>query len=135
VALWNYSRKILAWTVAERLEPTATCQFFLAAGRHMVFAGRLLLFGDSGIENINSAVDNALLSACLERVLAQIDVAYSNSLVEAFWRSMKHPDVTFGLLRPDPRTSCTSARRSTCQRNWPRPGARHGRSGLLRTER
>jgi transposase InsO family protein len=86
----NYSRKILAWTVAERLDPTATCQLLLAAGKHMVFAGLPLLFADSGIENINSAVDATLLSACLERVLAQVDVAYSNSMIEAFWRSLKH---------------------------------------------
>jgi transposase InsO family protein len=86
----NYSRKILAWTVAERLDPTATCQLLLAAGKHVVFAGLPLLFADSGIENINSAVDATLLSACLERVLAQVDVAYSNSMIEAFWRSLKH---------------------------------------------
>jgi transposase InsO family protein len=86
----NYSRKILAWTVAERLDPTATCQLLLAAGRHMGFAGRPLLFADSGIENINSAVDDTLLSACLERILAQIDVTYSNSMIEALWRSLKH---------------------------------------------
>ena len=59
-------------------------QLLLAAGKHMVFAGRPLLFADSGIENINSAVDDTLLSACLERVLAQLDVAYSNSMIEAF---------------------------------------------------
>jgi transposase InsO family protein len=56
----------------------------------MVFAGRPLLYADSGIENINTAVDATLFSACLERVLAQVDVAYSNSMIEAFWRSLKH---------------------------------------------
>ena len=86
----NYSRKILAWTVAERLDPTATCQLLLAAGKHMVFAGLPLLYADSGIENVNSAVGATLLSACLERVLAQVDVAYSNSMIEVFWRSLKH---------------------------------------------
>ena len=86
----NYSRKILAWTVAARLEPTATCQLLLTAGKHLVFAGRPLLYADSGTENINMAVDATLLSSCLERVLAQIDVAYSNSMIEAFWRSLKH---------------------------------------------
>jgi transposase InsO family protein len=89
-AIDNFSRKILVWTVGERLEPTATCQLLLAAGKHMVFAGRPLLFADSGIQTINSAVDDTLLSACLERVLAQVDVAYSNSMIESFWRSMKH---------------------------------------------
>jgi transposase InsO family protein len=36
------------------------------------------------------AVDDTLFSACLERVLAHVDVAYSNSMIEAFWRSLKH---------------------------------------------
>jgi len=86
----NYSRKILAWTVSARLAPTANCHLLFAAAKHMVFAGRPLLYADSGIENINTAVDATLFSACLERVLAQVDVAYSNSMIEAFWRSLKH---------------------------------------------
>jgi transposase InsO family protein len=86
----NYSRRILAWTVAERLNPTANCRLLLAAAKHMVFAGRPTLYADSGIENINAAVDATLFSACLERVLAQVDVTFSNSMIEAFWRSLKH---------------------------------------------
>ena len=39
---------------------------------------------------MNREVDDELSSANLERVLAQIDVRYSNSMIEAFWRSMKH---------------------------------------------
>jgi transposase InsO family protein len=86
----NFSRKILAWTVAARLEPTTTCQVLFAAGKHLVSAGRPLLCADSGIENVNAAVDDTLLTACLDRVLAQVDVIFSNSMIEAFWRSLKH---------------------------------------------
>jgi putative transposase len=86
----NYSRKILAWTVAARLEPTATCQLLLDAGKHLVFAGRPVLYADSGVENVNGAVEATLLSACLDRVLAQVEIAFSNSMIEAFWRSLKH---------------------------------------------
>jgi hypothetical protein len=57
----------------------------------------LILYADSGIENINAAVDATLFSACLERVLAQVDVAYSNSMIEAFWRSLKHQALPFQL--------------------------------------
>jgi putative transposase len=89
-AIDNFSRKILAWTVAARLEPTSTCQVLLAAGKHLVSAGRPLLYADSGIENVNGVVDATLCSACLERVLAQVDVTFSNSMIEAFWRSLKH---------------------------------------------
>ncbi len=41
----NFSRKILAWTVAARLAPTSTCQVLIAAGKHLVSAGRPLLYG------------------------------------------------------------------------------------------
>ena len=57
---------------------------------HLVAAGRPLLYADSGIENVNGVVDTTLFSACLERVLAQVDVTFSNSMIEAFWRSLKH---------------------------------------------
>jgi len=86
----NYSRKILAWTVSARLDPSKTCQVLLAAGKHIVSSGRPLLYADSGVENVNGAVDSTLFSACLERILAQVEVAFSNSMIEAFWRSLKH---------------------------------------------
>ena len=86
----NYSRKILAWAVAARLDPTSTCQVLLAAGRHLVSAGRPDLYADSGVENVNAAVDKTLSSTGIHRVLAQVEVAFSNSMIEAFWRSMKH---------------------------------------------
>ena len=72
------------------LEPTATCQVLLAAGKHLVSTGRPLVYADSGVENVNGAVDATLLSACLDRILAQVDVGFSNSMIEAFWRSLKH---------------------------------------------
>jgi hypothetical protein len=37
-----------------------------------------------------AAVDDTLLTARLDRVLAQLDVTFSNSMLEAFWRSLKH---------------------------------------------
>ena len=86
----NFSRKILAWAVTERFDPSHTCQVLLAAGKHLVDAGRPLLYADSGVENVNGAVDATLFSACLERILAQVEVGFSNSIVEAYWRSLKH---------------------------------------------
>jgi putative transposase len=86
----NYSRKILAWTVASRLASSSTCQVLLAVGKHLVCTGRPLLYADSGVENVNGAVDGTLFSACLERILAQVEVAYSNLMFEAWWRSLKH---------------------------------------------
>jgi putative transposase len=70
----------------------------LAAGKHLVTAGRPLLYADSGVENVNSAVDSILITACLDRILAQVEVAFSNSLIEAYWRSLKHQWVFLNTL-------------------------------------
>jgi hypothetical protein len=40
----NYSRKILAWMVAPRLEPTGTCQLLFAASKHIVCAGQPVVY-------------------------------------------------------------------------------------------
>ena len=45
---------------------------------------------DSGGANVNGAVDALLGLGRLRRVLAQVEVDFSNSMIEAFWRSMKH---------------------------------------------
>ena len=41
-------------------------------------------------KNFNSAVDELVTSGMLKRLLAQTDVSFSNSPIEAFWKSMKH---------------------------------------------
>jgi hypothetical protein len=68
----RHSSLALAWTVTAQLEPTATCQILFAASKHLVCAGRPVVYVDTGVENINSAVDAALLAACLNLVLAQV---------------------------------------------------------------
>jgi len=45
---------------------------------------------DSGSENVNGAVENLLDREELTRVLAQVEITLSNSMIEAFWRSLKH---------------------------------------------
>jgi hypothetical protein len=45
---------------------------------------------DSGSENVNGDVDELLKDEALTRVLAHVEVTFSNSVIEAFWRSLKH---------------------------------------------
>jgi len=45
---------------------------------------------DSGIENVNAAGDATRLVARLRRVLAQVEVTESNSMIEVWWRSLTH---------------------------------------------
>ena len=45
---------------------------------------------DSGTENVNGNVDALLDREGSRRVLAQVEVSFSNSMIEAFWRSLRH---------------------------------------------
>jgi putative transposase len=45
---------------------------------------------DSGLENVNGEVDSLCGLGQLRRVLAQVEVTFSNSMLEARWRSLKH---------------------------------------------
>jgi hypothetical protein len=57
-----------------------------------------IVVADSGSENVNGAVDDLLDDEELTRVLAQVEVTFSNSMIEAFWRSLKHSWLYFHPL-------------------------------------
>ena len=52
--------------------------------------GKPTVLVDGGIENFNSAVDEVVASGILKRVLAQTEINFSNSLIESWWRILKH---------------------------------------------
>ena len=85
----NYSRRILAWRVVDRFEPGITAQLFLDASRAMT-SGTPTVLVDGGIENYNAAVNEMVESGLLKRVLAQTEIQFSNSLIESWWRVLKH---------------------------------------------
>ena len=84
----NFSRRILAWRVAERLDPTTTCAVLVEAGKDL--DGIPTVVADSGSENVNGDVNVLLQTGILRRVLALVEVAFSNSMIEAWWRSLRH---------------------------------------------
>src|ERR1019366_2860731 len=86
----NFSRKILAWTVAGRLDPMNTHEVLTRAAGNLAAPAVADVFMDSGVENLNGDVDPMFEGSALHRVIAQIDVSFSNSLIEAWWRSLKH---------------------------------------------
>ncbi len=53
-------------------------------------SGGTTIVADSGSDNVNGEVDQLLRDKELTRVLAQNEVTYSNSMIEAFFRSLKH---------------------------------------------
>ena len=46
-----------------------------------------MLVADSGIENVNADVDALIDDGMINRVLALVEVTYSNSIIEAKWTS------------------------------------------------
>lgn len=86
----NFSRRILAWTVAGHLDPTNTHTVLLKAAKQLAATASADVVMDSGVENLNATVDPLFDDDALRRIIAQIDVSFSNSLIEAWWRVLKH---------------------------------------------
>ena len=87
----NFSRRILSWRVRDRFDPGATVEILVEAGAGLDLRdGTPTLIADSGVENRNRGVDALIDSGLLTRVLAMVDICFSNSLIEAWWRSLKH---------------------------------------------
>jgi transposase InsO family protein len=87
----NYSRRILSWTLEKRLGSGGTCHILREAVVQLKNCPELtIVVADSGSENINGAVDDLLDGEALTRVLAQVEITFSNSMIEAFWRSLKN---------------------------------------------
>jgi transposase InsO family protein len=85
----NFSRRILAWRVLGRFHPAVTARLLLDASQAMSSETPTVIV-DGGIENYNSAVDELVKSDVLKRVLAQTEIRSSNSMIESWWRVLKH---------------------------------------------
>jgi len=48
------------------------------------------LLAGGGIENVNRGVDEVIESGVLRRVLGRTEISFSNSLIESWWRVLKH---------------------------------------------
>ena len=87
----NFSRRVLSWRLFEKFGAANSVDVLLEAGRR----ARLLpegptVLADDGVENVNAKVDELVESGLLRRVLAQTEIRFSNSMIEAWWRSLKH---------------------------------------------
>ncbi len=65
-----------------------TVAVLLEAAAHIGITPKLVT--DSGVENVNGDVDALIEAGVITRILALVEVAYSNSIIEAYWRSLKH---------------------------------------------
>ena len=77
--------------MAEKFEVATTVTILRDAARGAISVEDApTLVADAGVENVNAGVDELIVSGLLRRVLALRDVSFSNSLIEAWWRTLKH---------------------------------------------
>jgi len=53
-------------------------------------ASQPTLLADAGVENVNTRVDELVSSGVLQRILAMTEIGFSNSMIESWWRALKH---------------------------------------------
>jgi transposase InsO family protein len=87
----NFSRRILAWRVADPCAPINTVTVPLDASRAAAPSDPTpVVLSDAGVENVNAQVDALIHTGVLRRLLAFTELTFSNSMIEAWWRSLKH---------------------------------------------
>ena len=87
----NFSRRILAWRVAETFAPVNSVAVLVEASRGATRSDTTpVVLADAGVENVNAEVDDLITTGVLRRVLAFTERKFSNSMIEAWWRSLKH---------------------------------------------
>ena len=87
----NFSRRILAWRVAETFAPMNNVAVLVDASLAATpSATTPVVLADAGVENVNADVDDLIAAGVLRRVLAFTELKFSNSMIEAWWRALKH---------------------------------------------
>jgi putative transposase len=87
----NLSRRILAWRVVDTFAPVNSVTVLLEASRAAAPSDTTrVVLADAGVENVNARVDVLIQSGVLRRLLAFAELEFSNSTIEAWWRSLQH---------------------------------------------
>ncbi len=81
----NFSRRILAWQLLGRFDPANAVAVLVEAGQ-AIHSSELVptVLVDTGVENKNGSVDALIAFGLLRRVLAQTEIRFSNSMIEAW---------------------------------------------------
>jgi transposase InsO family protein len=87
----NFSRRILGWRVSDTFAPVNSVSVLLDASRAAAPSDAIpVVLADAGVENVNAQVDALIDAGVLRRLLAFTELRFSNSMIEAWWRSLKH---------------------------------------------
>lgn len=89
----NYSRFVLATSVSLEYGGKNTKSLLekaISKARTFGYMNKPHVLVDSGSENVNQDVNSLVTKNILDRTIAQIDISFSNSMIEAFFRRLKH---------------------------------------------
>jgi putative transposase len=78
----NFSRRILAWQVADTFAPGNSVAILVEASRATPSETTPVVMTDAGIENVNGQVDALIESGVLRHLLAFTELKFSNSMIE-----------------------------------------------------
>jgi len=88
----NFSRRILAWCVDPTFDTGATSKLIVQAAKGLKETTEHAVpqvYMDRGVENINAEVAALIETNAIQRVLAQVDIHFSSSMIESWWRQLK----------------------------------------------
>jgi len=83
----NFSRYVIDWKTTTRISAKQTMKL-LKKAKHKI-QSHVSLMMDRGTENINKEV-TTLFSNNFKRLIARVDIHYSNSMIEALFRTLKN---------------------------------------------
>jgi len=86
----NFSRRILAWRLNDTFDTGTTAELLKEAASGLPEGTVPSTVMDSGVENLNGTVNELVSDGAIKRILAQVDIVGSNSMIEAWWRQLKH---------------------------------------------
>jgi hypothetical protein len=84
----NYSRKILSWRVFDHLSAEGTRQILIEAAQYLSSSIPDIILVDGGSENRVEKYGDTLQWVKDRMRRALVDIACSNSVIEAFWRKI-----------------------------------------------
>lgn len=83
----------MAWCVDPTFDTAATAKLIVEAAKGIKAPAENeppQVYMDSGVENINTDVAALIEANTIQRVLAQVDIYFSNRMIESWWRQLKH---------------------------------------------
>ncbi|HMF97142.1 MAG TPA: integrase core domain-containing protein [Vicinamibacterales bacterium] len=81
----------MAWRVADTFAPVNSVSVLREASRAAAPSDTPpVVLADAGAENVNAQVDALIQTRVLRRLLAFTELKFSNSMIEAWWRTLKH---------------------------------------------